>query len=232
VRRPKGYDGDRPKVIGGRMASRHGHRWEIAKTAVFAFALTAFLGGISRLSRLAQAGDSGDSGDSKDSLPASRQVLILMRALAYDGNLKARAGGTINIAILQRKGNAASETMARSIGKAFGALESTQVSGLPIVISRMNYTGEEALKRAIAGAGIDLVYVCEGLDADIDAIGRITRQMKVLSVGGKQELVEKGLSIGVFQIESKCTILLNLPASRQEGVSFAADLLRLAKVIR
>jgi hypothetical protein len=56
--------------------------------------------------------------------------------------------------------------------------------------------------------------------------------MKVLSVGSKPQHIEKGLSVGVFQIEAKCSILLNLPASRQEGVSFAADLLRLSKVLR
>jgi hypothetical protein len=168
----------------------------------------------------------------EESVPASRQVVILMRALAYDGNLKSRAGDTVNIAILHKKGHAASESMANAMAKAFSALESTHVSGLPIVVARLSYTGEEALKKAITGAGIDFVYVCEGLDSDLDAIERITRQMKVLSVGSQQAHVEKGLSIGVFQIEDKCTILLNLSASRQEGISFAADLLRLAKVIR
>ena len=96
----------------------------------------------------------------------------------------------------------------------------------------MTFTGEDALKKAIAGAGIDFIYVCDGLDADLDAIARVTRQLKVMSVGSKQAQVEKGLTIGVFQIEGKCTILLNLSASRLEGISFAADLLRLAKVIR
>jgi hypothetical protein len=170
--------------------------------------------------------------DDEEGVPVTRQVVILMRALAYDGNLKSRAGATVNIAILHKKGNAASETMANAMSKALGALESTQVSGLPIVVSRLSYTGEDALKKSIAGAGIDLVYVCEGLEPDLEAIERVTRQMKALSVGSKQEHVQKGLSIGVFQIEAKCTILLNLPASRQEGVSFASDLLRLAKVIR
>jgi hypothetical protein len=167
-----------------------------------------------------------------DSVPISRQVVILMRALAYDGNLKRRAGDTINIAILRKKGHAASESMADVMAKGFVALGLTQVSGLPIVVSRLSFTGEEALKKAIAAAGIDVLYVCDGLDADLEAIERVTRQLKVMSVGSKQAQVEKGLSIGVFQVDNKCTILLNLSASRQEGISFAADLLRLAKVIR
>jgi hypothetical protein len=171
-------------------------------------------------------------GRADDGVPALRQIVILMRALAYDDNLKRRSGNAINIAILYKKGNTASESMANLMTKAFGAMETTQVAGLPILVSSMAYTGEEALKKSIAGTGTDVVYVCEGFDADIEAIQRITRQMKVLSMGSKQEQVEKGLSIGVFQIESALTILLNLQASRQEGVAFAPDLLRLTRVIR
>lgn len=195
----------------------------MAKAAALAMALLVFVLPLTRRGG-AMAGDAG--------IPPSRQVVILMRALAYDGNLKARSGGTVNIAILHKKGHAASEAMANAMTKAFGALEATQVSGLPIVVSRLNYTGEDALKKAIVGAGIDFVYVCDGLDGDVESIARVTRQWRVMSVGSKQSQVEKGLSIGVFQIDEKCTILLNLTASRQEGISFAADLLRLSKVIR
>jgi hypothetical protein len=205
----------------GMVVKKRSQQKAAAAARVIAFAALGFV--VMRQPGLAHA---------EDAIPTSRQVVILMRALAYDGNLKSRAGNTINIAILQKKGNAASETMANAMTKAFGALESTQVSGLPIVVSHMTYVGEEALTKAFTGAGIDFVYVCEGLDADLDAIKRVTHQMKVLSVGSMHEQVEKGLSIGIFEIESKCTILLNLQASRQEGVEFAADLLRLARVIR
>jgi hypothetical protein len=167
-----------------------------------------------------------------EGIPASRQVVIVMRALAYDANLKRRAGDAINIGILHKRGNPASESMATVMGKAFGALEVTQVSGLPIVVSRIAYSGTEALKKAIAGSGIDVVYVCDGLDADLAAIEDICHQARALTVAAKREYVEKGLSIGVFEIDSKCTILLNLSASRLEGVAFGPDLLRLARVIR
>jgi hypothetical protein len=167
-----------------------------------------------------------------DDIPPSRQAIIIMRALAYDANLKSRAGDTINIAVLHKKGNAGSEQMAGLMTKAFGALVATQVAGLPIVVSRIPYGGVDALKKSITGSDIDLIYACAGLEPDIDAIENVTHQMKVLTVGAKQEHVEKGLSLGVFEIEGKCTILLNLSASKQEGVAFAADLLRLARVIR
>lgn len=167
-----------------------------------------------------------------DLVPPSRQAVIVMRALAYDANLRTRAGEAINIAVLHKKGHAGSERMAGVMAKAFAVLESTQVSGLPISVTRLPFAGGEALKKAVSSGGIDLVYVCEGLESDVPAIIEVTREAKVLTVGSKAEHVEMGISLGVLEIDEKCTILLNLPASRQEGVSFAADLLRLARVLR
>jgi hypothetical protein len=189
---------------------------------VLAF-LVPFLGGTFLLVHLGRA---------DELVPPSRQVVIVMRALAYDTNLKSRAGDAINVAILHKRGHAASEAMANTMNKAFGALTSTQVSGLPIVVSQIAYNGAEALRKSISGAGIDLLYVCEGLESELGTIKEVTQKVRVLSVGSKQAMVEKGLSLGVFEIDGKCTILLNLTSNKSEGVAFGADLLRLAKVIR
>jgi hypothetical protein len=165
-------------------------------------------------------------------LPPSRQVVIIMRALAYDGNLKTRAGRAIDIAVLYKKGLSRSEQMAATMAKAFGALSTTQVAGLPITVSRLGYGGGEALGKSIDAGNIDLVYVCDGLEGDLPAIAEVTRRAHALTVGSRQDHVHGGLSLGVFQTEEKVIILLNLQASRQEGAAFAADLLRLASVIR
>jgi len=167
-----------------------------------------------------------------EEVPPSRQVVIIMRALAYDANLKTRAGGTINLGILYRKDNVRSEQMASVMSKAFGALASTPVTGLSIAVARLSYGGAEALRKSVGAMGIDVIYVCAGLDADVGAITEVTRRTKVLTVGSRQEQVREGLSFGVFQVDGRTTILLNLPASRQEGAAFAADFLRLATVIR
>jgi len=168
----------------------------------------------------------------EEQVPPSRQVVIILRALAYDGNLKSRAGGTIDIGILYKKGHARSEQMAGTMAKAFGALVATPVAGLPLVVSRLAYAGGEPLYKAVVASGIDMLFVCEGLDAEVGSITEVTRRTKALSVASQREQVEKGLSLGVFQVDAKTTILLNLQSSRQEGVAFAADLLRLAVVIR
>ena len=168
----------------------------------------------------------------EEEVPPSRQAVIVMRALAYDGNLRVRAGDTIDIVVLYKTGHGRSEQMAATMAKAFGVLASTQVAGLPIAVSRLAYGGAEALGKSIGGAGIDMIYVCDGLDAEVGAIAEVTRRTKTLTVGSRREQVLQGLTLGVFQVDAKTTILLNLQSSRQEGAAFAADLLRLAAVIR
>jgi YfiR/HmsC-like len=165
-------------------------------------------------------------------VPPSRQAVIVLRALAYDGNLKNRAGPVVNIAIVHKKGNSASEQMGVAVTQAFISRQSTLVIGLPIAISRLAYRTPDELKDSIVGSGIDVLYVCDGLEDDLDAIKDITRQTKVLSVGANREQIEKGLSLGVVEMDGKVTILVNLQGSRLEGVSFTSDLLRLASVIR
>ena len=165
-------------------------------------------------------------------LAPSRQVVITMRALAYDGNLKARAGRSVDLTILYKKGNARSEQMASTMAKAFGALAGTPVSGLPIVVSRLAYGGADALEKWISTSNTDMLFACEGLEGELEAIVRVARKNKVLTVGSTPEHIRKGMSLGVFQIHGRTTILLNLSASRLEGAAFAADLLRLSTVIR
>jgi hypothetical protein len=167
-----------------------------------------------------------------EELSPSRQVVITMRALAYDGNLKARAGRSIDLVILFKKGNAHSEQMAQTMANAFGALAGTTVAGLPIKVSRLAYGGADSLAKWIRTSNTDMLYACEGLEAELDAITSVTRRNKVLTVGSTPEHIRKGMSLGVFQVDTRTTILLNLTASRLEGVAFAADLLRLATVIR
>ena len=97
-----------------------------------------------------------------DEVPPARQVLILTRALAYDGNLKARAGADLLIAVLGKPGNAASDELAGTMGKAFRALGNVKVQGLAVRAMQLAYKDAAGLAAAIEAQGIDALYVCPG----------------------------------------------------------------------
>jgi hypothetical protein len=165
-------------------------------------------------------------------VPADRQVLILSRALAYDGELKARVGNDIQIAVLAKSGHAASEAMGIAMLKAFRAILNLRVQGLTLGLHALSYTTTAALASAMTTQGIDVLYVCVGLEPELAAIVELTRKRHVISLGSSEEQVSRGLALGVFPVESRPTIVVNLPAARHEGASFSSDLLRVAKVIR
>lgn len=165
-------------------------------------------------------------------LPPAKQAIFLARVIAYDGHLKARAGAAVNIGVLAKKGDRDSERMADLMVKAFTPLEEATLLGLPVRVSRMDFAGPEVLERMIREGGIDTLYVCSGLDADLNHIKAVARRRKVLTVGSQEAHVEQGVSLGVFLTEGKNTIVVNLEASREEGVVFGPELLRLATVVR
>jgi hypothetical protein len=165
-------------------------------------------------------------------LPAAKQAIFLARVIAYDANLKSRAGSTVNIAILAKKGDGESEKMADAVMKAFAPLEAAIVLGLPVKISRASFTSRDALDRSIREAGIDTLYVCSGLDGNLGDIKAVARARKVLTMASQEGHLKQGLSLGVFSIDGKNTILVNLDASREEGVVFGFELLRLVTVVR
>ena len=165
-------------------------------------------------------------------LPPVKQAIFLARIIAYDANLKGRAGSTVNIGILAKKGDKESERMSEAILKAFTPLESATLLGLPVKVARLYFTGRESLDRAVRDEGIDTLYICSGLDASLAEVKSVTRTRKVMTVGSQEGHLKLGLSLGIFEIDGKNTILVNLDASREEGVSFGPELLRLATVVR
>ena len=165
-------------------------------------------------------------------LPSDRQVLILSRALAYDSNLKSRAGDDLVVGVLGKAGHGPSEDAASTMARAFRSLISVKVQGLPVRTVQLAYTTAGALASALEARGVDVLYLVPGLEDELPAIAELTRRRHVVTMGSRQEQVARGLSLGVFAVEGKPTIVVNLAASKAEGASFGSDLLRLAKVIR
>lgn len=165
-------------------------------------------------------------------LPPAKQAIFLARVIAYDANLRERAGPAVNIGVLAKKGDKESERTAELLVKAFRPIESATLLGLPVRVSRMSFGGREHLDRAVREGGIDTLYVCGGLEANLPDIKAVSRARKVLTMGSQEEHLKAGLSLGVFDIDGKNTILVNLDASREEGVAFGPELLRLATIVR
>jgi hypothetical protein len=170
--------------------------------------------------------------DAEEAMPAARFATFLARLLAYDASFKARVGASVDIAVLYDAGDAASTQAGTSMAAATKTLELTRILDLPVVTRSLPVNAEADLDKAVARYGIDTFIVCPGLDKKQPWIKSVSEKHKVVSVGVSGAQVRAGLAIAVFLDDGKSKILVNLPASKKEGVMFSSDLLRLSEVIQ
>jgi hypothetical protein len=161
-----------------------------------------------------------------------KQAVILARALAYDDNLRNRAGDSLVVAVVFKPGQPGSEAAADAMLRAFKAIEGVKVRELPMRTLKLPYGGKDPLHGTISSQGVDALYLCAGLEADQAAIKDVSHRDHVLTIASREESLESGFSLGVFMVDGKTTITINLPASKEEGAAFSSELLRLARVIR
>lgn len=165
-------------------------------------------------------------------IPVERQVMVLSRALSYDSELKTRAGTEIVVGVLTKPGNADSAAMGVAVLGGFKLLANVRISGLTLTAKNLSYTNPTALLAAATSEQVDVIYVCVGLDSDLPAIIEVARKRQNLTLGSSLDQVTKGLALGVFVLEGKPTVYVNLTAARSEGAALSTELLRIAKVIK
>jgi len=146
--------------------------------------------------------------------------------------MASRAGPRVVLAIIYKKGDAASEGQANDAIKAFRSLEGIKIVGLPFHVMSAAYAGSTGLESLIDRDGADAFFLCDGLKADIPAIQQLCRRRKVITAGSSEAEVRAGLSLAVVNDDSRLQLVLNLDESRKQGVEFASDLLRVARVIK
>jgi hypothetical protein len=166
-------------------------------------------------------------------LPARNQALLLLRVLAYDRNLKARAGAAVRVLVVYRAGDRASEDRRDAVRSAFESVAGeVVVAGLPVKVSALAYEGPALLAAALEAEPAALAYVDPALGRAVPELAAVTRGKGVLTATGARALVEAGLSVGVVALTGRAGVVVNLRASRLEGADLDAALLAVSDVLR
>ena len=160
----------------------------------------------------------------------ARKAAILARALSYERSLPERAGSSVGLTVVYNPSSSSSKNEAEAWARAFGSLESVRISGKPLAVSM-----------APVGAGLDshlddtkgdVLVAVDGTQPFLTYLKKITRGRGMLSIGSLRELVEGGLTLGVYDDGDKLKIVVNLKAAGREGARFSSKLLKLADIIR
>jgi hypothetical protein len=168
----------------------------------------------------------------EEKMPAPRFASFLARMLTYDTNLKKRVGERLTIAVLYEGKDAISVAEGSELAAALKNLELVKILDLPVATLGVAFTDAATLEKAVRLHGIDVFVVGGGLHNQTALIKKVSEKGKILTIGTSSDQVRVGLSIAAYLDNGKSKLMVNLPASKSEGVSFGGELLGLAEVIR
>jgi hypothetical protein len=145
-----------------------------------------------------------------ETAPVTIQAAIFLKLLAFDKNIS--AGGTITIYVAGSADFAAE--MKKAEGKTVGGATIGKV---------VEGTGAPSEKPSV-------IYI--GSESSLASLVAFTRGNKILSITGNPDLVAKDVTLGVGVSEGKPKILLNLSASKEEGIDWNPAILKIAAAIK
>jgi TonB family protein len=166
-------------------------------------------------------------------IDTDQRVKALMRVLAYDRRLDARQdGGKIFIGVLFRAGAKSSVAEKDKILAALGGLSGLTIKGFGISYAAFPYPDAGSLNSSLGGRRAAAVYVCDGLGDAVGDIAEAAAQSKIATMSGSEPFTQSGLAFAVVDKGGKSQIVVNLSASKAQGLDLDASLLGIATVLR
>jgi len=160
-------------------------------------------------------------------VPPEQQVSLLLKALFYDRNLEERGAlqNKIYIAVVFKKGGDVS-----GIVDAFN--KSKKVKGLYVEAVSVPFSSVAKLMEMVDTQFFNAIYVHSSAVFALSGIQQVTRGKKIPSLCGMEKLVEHGISLGLHGMNPSVKLMVNLKASRLEGLDLDSRFLSIAEVIR
>lgn len=159
--------------------------------------------------------------------PADLSAKLLLRALAYDRGLKARASADLVVAVLSRAGDPAQD--ASGFVEALKGLGNVTVQELPVrVVSFTAATGAEAAAH-VGTTKAQVLYVGQGFEGDAAVVQAAAARAQALTTYRAPGYVD-AFALGVVPKDGKPKIMIKLAAAKESGADLDAQLLRLAQV--
>ncbi len=149
-------------------------------------------------------------GATYDNVPVKIQVAFFLKILAFNNDIN--KGNDISIYVINSPVFA--EEMKKSLGARVGKSKIaavTEGSDLPTQKPSVIYVGDST---------------------GLDKIIKYARSNKVLSMTGSTDIVAKGVTLGIGSTGGKPKILMNVSASKEEGVSWNPVMLKISVIIK
>jgi hypothetical protein len=172
----------------------------------------------------------GGSGAVAAQVPPDKQAIIMLRILAYDHALAARAGAVVRLAVVHGRSSTAVECAARMRAALDDLAPRVVVTGKKLEVETLAAAQVSAAE--LQRQHLSVLYVCGGSEADLPHIVKAARAAHALTFTDQLIYLARGLSVALSADGARVGISVNLEAARAEGARLAGQLLRASKVVK
>ncbi len=163
-------------------------------------------------------------------IPPNLQAAIFLKVLNYDQNLAAKSGDKISIILVTDKRTL---PQTKTLISGFGIITKQKIQGKSIEIKNIVFNNVDQLATEISAAKGNILFLAAGSeDQTVGAVISLADKHKYPTLGGEASFVKRGVAVGLTVENGKPKILVNLPASQNQGMKLSSKVLRLAQVIK
>ncbi|HTE53512.1 MAG TPA: YfiR family protein [Kofleriaceae bacterium] len=168
-----------------------------------------------------------------DAATDNKQALVLVRVLAYDRNVTKRAGRQVVIGVVRDDSDPVSRRAASAMAYALRAVsKELTVAGRPIAVVEL--AAGELLGDRLRDLEVTAIYLAIGLEGELDQITAAARARPCLTFSDRPAYLRHGLAVvlGTDVQKKRITIQIDLTAATAQGAKLAAELLRVAEIVK
>jgi hypothetical protein len=165
--------------------------------------------------------------------PADVQIALLLKVLTYDRSFQYKAKSGVTIGVVYVPTDPDSVKAKDEVLKTLARVSDRTIKNLPIKYVALENKDAASLEKAVRANRVNVFYIAPGNAAGLQGLLKMSKTFAITSATGVPEFVDRGVAIGIgIKADKKPDILINLPASRNEGSDFDASLLRIARVLK
>ena len=149
-------------------------------------------------------------------VPLDLQVELLRKVVRFERGFVERAGGQVTILLVVRGGDPNSERAGAQLARAFE--NAKEIAGKPIKVVRQGWSSAASLKKAVAAANAQLVYLTPGFEAEAGNIAGALAGVAAITVSTDGEQVDHGIVLGFELVSARPKIALNLGQAKKQSL--------------
>jgi len=162
-------------------------------------------------------------------VPARVQAQLLVAVASFQSNMNLAPDGSVQILVLTKDDDAASERVARQLVGALGDMK--KIARRPHHELVEPYHDAATLAATCRERRISVVYLSPGLGGAIPEVAQALRGTAVLTAGAAAGFVTRGVVLGFDLVSGRAEMLLNRTQMRALNVQFPPTLFQLMRIV-